>query len=83
MFWRKKVSFRDWALRIILGDVFTGPQTTIEMGTAAVVESMKFGIAVGAQFPTKVMPIIRQVSGDGTENAYTQMKEYLQSWVDS
>ena len=84
MFWRKKkIPFRDWALSIILGDLGTGPQIHFDLARVAAVESMKFGIAVGAQFPTKVMPMIRQVSGDNANNTYAQMKESLQSWVDA
>ena len=85
MFSRKKekITFKDWFLRILLGDVFRGPQIPLLMGKIVAVTSMKYGIAIGAQFPTKVMPIIRQVSGNDAENAFGQMKESLQNWVDS
>ena len=80
---KKKITFKDWALIMILGDVARGPELDIDMAKVAAIESMKFGGAVGAQCPTKVMPVLRQVSGADTENAYAQMKESLQSWVDA
>ena len=84
MFWRKKkIAFRDWALIALLSDAAKSPHVETLMAKVMALESMKLGIAVGAQFPTKVFPIIRQVSGDDSENAYAQVKESLQNWVDS
>ena len=85
MFSRKKekVTFKDWFLRILLGDVFRGPQIPLLMGQIVAETSMKYGIAIGAQFPTKVMPIMRQVSGNDADNAFGQIKESLQIWVDA
>lgn len=84
MFWRKKkVPFRDWALRIILGEVFKSPGIDTVLAKVAAIECLKFGIAVGAQFPTKILPILRQTAGDDAENAYGQMRGTLQSWLDS
>ena len=82
MFWRnKKITFRDFATTIILRDSVDTLLLYIDISGAKVmaVESMKFGIAVGAQFPTKVMPMLKQASGDDAANAYSHMKEFLQS----
>ena len=87
MFWRKKkITFRDVVTTIVLGDSvgsFELPiYININVAKVMAVESMKFGIAVGAQFPMKVLPIIRQVERGNAENVYAQIKKSLQSWVD-
>ena len=78
MFWKKKTPFRDVAIRELLDgkpqDRPVRAATTLGLMTMA----MQHGIAIGAQFPAKVLPIMRQAEGGRAQEGYVQMKERLE-----
>ena len=79
MFWRnKKITFRDVALNTILKDMGQESQIRATVTVGAMTMAMQLGIAIGAQFPTKVLPIIKQVEGGNSQRGYTQMKVRLE-----
>ena len=79
----QEISLRAFVIGILLGTERSNPHFDVDMAQVITLNSMRFGIAVGAQFPTKVLPIMRQVSGADTESAYEQMRVSLEQWVSS
>ena len=84
MFWRKKrISFRDLVTTIVLGDSIMSPRLFIGLyeAKALAVETMKVGVAVGAQFPLKVFPIIKQVEGKNAQSTYAFVEKGVREWM--